>query len=135
MKFNGAVLVENKRINNAYNNYSKINEHHKEVLEAAKEKAIAEVDTWSGFAKWWYKDETPFDMWVKRYRLSFFCSSVHTLYHKEFMSEDTYNWCDRSAWGLKSDMNDLYAFVSCGEPVYLNPHQARLVNEFYKEEE
>lgn len=78
MKFNGAVLVDNKRINNAYNNYSKINEHYKKILEDAKSKAIAEVDTWSGFAKWWYKDESPFDMWVRRYRLNFF-TIIYTL--------------------------------------------------------
>lgn len=135
MKFNGAVLVDNNRINNAYNNYRKINEHYQEVFQSAKGKAITEVDTWSTFAKWWYKKPCHIFMWKMRYDVDGWTPLRRVLWEQEYIDKETHDWLERLDYGLRSDMNDLYAFVSCGEPVYLNAHQARLANEFYKGEE
>ena len=131
--FNGAVLVSNKKIINAlYWNKTYFNYNNKRMRDL-KELAKEHVKHWGKLKRWFNKnnhyDDQDFGIFVSNYinmfdgfedgylKAGLICKKEHKiLYHHSYSRMDCYH--------------DLLAMVECGEPVYLNPTQAKFVNEW-----
>ena len=132
MEFNGAVLVDNEKIQVAIDNANSEWKIAKCLRQTARNVVSKEVESWSKFKRWWWKeddDRGDFGIWLNRNSYMFehemwVYSRFGVINNKDFEL-----WCD--LWetvGLVG--NELEALIGAGKPVYLNPTQARFVNKW-----
>lgn len=142
MEFNGAVLVDNKKIKSACDSYRTwCNNYNKDIVPVAR-KVAEKYETLS----WWTtmfdsKWDSEFYKVMKHvYKINDFRKSHlsalkeaglidYLLYDKYADIEDYLNPSNSSM------CSNLQSMIKCGEPAYLTPEQCKFVNMFYKEEE
>lgn len=142
MEFNGAVLVDNKKIRNACDSYRTwCNDYNKDIVPVAR-KVAEKYKTLS----WW---TTMFDSrWDSEFykvmkhvhKLNDFRKShLECLYMVELIGHSLYDkYADIEDYLSPSNSrmcSNLQSMIKCGEPVYLTPEQCKFVNMFYKENE
>ncbi len=142
MEFNGAVLVDNHKIENALENCSLLKLEYDLEISRCKEKLSSQI----GDLSWWDKslcndgDADWFKVYKRKYKGQYYrCFSNNWLdnfqsvglvseeSYKKFgdMGENYYSYT-KQFWPLSS-------LIKAGTPVYLNHKQADFVNTFYKE--
>ena len=142
MNFDGAVLVDNKRIQNACDNYKVMDKERDSYINNYITTLTKEFEDLSWWQKFWYEDcpvwgLEKFQYVLKKkygvgYRSNWTKDTLRGLYQGGVISEEDY---DKLNFGYYHNiMVDLMTMVRCGEPVYLNPQQARFVNKFYEDE-
>lgn len=130
-EFNGAVLVDNKKIEQAlywYKLYFNANNKRERDLKA---KAKLHVKDYSTIKKWYYSnsgyDDKALGVFACKYinMFDWFCDGylrAGLICKAEYKILMSHNY-DRD-----SLFDDIKAMVSCGAPVYLSPVQARFIN-------
>lgn len=148
MEFNGAVLVDNKKIQSAIENYLEVKTEYLAEEKRCQEVLAAQIDTLSRWEKFWickdYKD------WAKVYHtkyanlfvikdLKYHGSWLYRFYKIGLLSKHTLDKCRLvgeydSLWGKGNLAGTLKTFISAGEPAYLNEEQAEFVVDFCVED-
>lgn len=142
MSFSGAVLVDNKRIQNACDNYKVVSEERNEYVNKFIDILTQEFEGLSWWQKFCYNDDPLWGLekfqYVLKKKYKVFYGGRYSkhnldgLYKGLVISEEVY---DKYNFGYHHDKRyDLMTMIRCGEPVYLNPSQAEFVNRFYNEE-
>ena len=142
MDFNGAVLVYNKRIQNACDNYKVMDKERDKFIKSVTDTLTQEFEGLSWWQKFCYNDDPLWGLEKFRYVLkkkykvrvisNWHKYDLDSLYQGHVISQEDY---DKYDFGYHHGTSiDLMTLIRCGEPVYLNPQQARFVNRFYEEE-
>lgn len=141
MEFNGAVLVCNKKIKNACENYNQIEEDCYSILNPLI-KGLKEEYRNLCWLKRLLHDNSLFGLWDYQYALRV-CHKAkveckwdrveENLLSGGLITKETYREFGKY-FNNYDYTNDLSEMIKCGEPVYLNPQQASFVNKFYKEQ-
>ena len=142
MNFDGAVLVDNRRIQNACDNYKVMSRERAEFINKFITILTQEFEGLSWWQKFCYNDDPIYGLEKFRYVLkkkygvdyysNWYEHDLIGLYKGGVISQEDY---DKLNFGYYHNiMVDLMTMVRCGEPVYLNPQQARFVNKFYEDE-
>tara|TARA_R110000744_G_scaffold279551_3_gene391757 strand:- start:858 stop:1289 length:432 start_codon:yes stop_codon:yes gene_type:complete len=131
--FNGAVMVDSKKIrdalywNKTYYNYN--NKRMRELKKLAKE----HVKSWSRLKRWFnndgYYDDLDFSIFVGKY-VNMFDSLEDGYLSAGLICEKEHKVLRYHSYSCMGTYHDLLSMINCGEPVYLNPEQARLVNDW-----
>lgn len=142
MEFTGAVLVCNKKITSAIENYRKTEKEWDDIWKPVVLRLNKEYGKLSWWKKMWH-DGSAFGLWKWQYVLCVKHNAKNVTckwdrveknlldggvitqgtYDKFKIYFNTYDYCDT-----------LETLSICGEPVYLNTQQAAFVNRFYKGE-
>lgn len=147
MEFNGSVLVDNKKIQSAIENYLEVKTEYLAEEKRCQEVLAAQIDTLSWWEKFWLAD---YDDWGKVYHTKYdhlfvirdhkyYGSWLYRFYKIGLLSKDTldkYRSVEEydSHWSKRNLAGTLETFISAGEPVYLNEEQAKFVVDFCVEE-
>lgn len=142
MEFNGAVLVDNQKIENALGNYKLLKEEYLEIEKGCQDKLAEEVDNLT----WWenFKCDSRDKNWEKVYTQKykgyvssiFYDDWIYKFWKIGLVSEESYKKFEgmgENYYYYIKYFRPLGSLVKAGTPVYLNPEQADFVNTFYKE--
>ncbi len=142
MEFNGAVLVANKKIENALSNYTSLKREYEKEIKRCKDKLASQIDDlswWDNFMceegdKDWFKVyKRKYKGWVsKYYKAWLFRFKGIGLVTEEFHAK--HEDMDLNHYYYEKEVYTLRSLSRAGEPVYLNPEQASFVNRFYTED-
>tara|TARA_R100000951_G_scaffold114219_1_gene118016 strand:+ start:760 stop:1176 length:417 start_codon:yes stop_codon:yes gene_type:complete len=130
-KFNGAVLVDNEKIEQAlcwYKLYFNANNKRARELKA---KAKLHVAGYGKFKKWYYssskREDKELSVFIGKY-LNMFDWLCDGYFRAGLICEAEYKILMTHNYDRDELYGDIKAMISCGKPVYLNPTQARFVN-------
>lgn len=141
MEFTGAVLVCNKKITNAIENYREIEKEWDDIWIPIVKGLIDEYKELSWWKKFWH-DGSAFGVYDYQYVMCIkygakvngkFDSVEKNLLNAGLITQEIYGIFE-TYFNSYDHSDTLEVLVKCGEPVYLNPQQASFVNKFYKEE-
>lgn len=139
MEFNGAVLVSNRKIENALSNYTSLKREYEKEIKRCEDKLASQIGDLSWWDNFMCKDGD--DDWFKVYKRKYkgWVSTYHKawLYHfkeiglvtESFHSK--YEDIDLNHYYYEKEVYTLRVLSRGGEPVYLNPAQASFVNGFF----
>lgn len=145
MEFNGAVLVDNHKIENALENYKLLKEEYLKIEKGCQDKLSEEV----GDLTWWenFKCDVSYD-WKKVYLCryehlfevkdpDFYFSYLYKFYKIGLITRETlYKYRAVEEYNNHYVKKEIYKTLKtleqAGTTVYLNPEQADFVNTFYK---
>lgn len=141
MEFNGAVLVDNQKIENALENCSLLRLEYDLEISRCQEKLASQI----GDLSWWdhIMCEGRRKKWEKVYLRKYngYISSVfyddwiYNFWKIGLVSEESYKKFEdmgENYYYYIKYFRPLGSLVKAGTPVYLNPEQAGFVNTFYK---
>ncbi len=141
MEFNGAVLVDNQKIENALRNCSLWNLEYDLEIARCEEKLASQI----GDLSWWDKflcnegDKDWFKVYKRKYRGAYYrCFRNNWLENFQsvgLISEESYKKFEdigNNYYNYTEHFWPLSSLIKAGTPVYLNPAQADFVNTFYK---
>ena len=147
MKFEGAVQADRERIKQFLEVWEENSDWYDNRIEEITNTATKLLNKWwdekSWLGKWWYGECKELchlgvlKWWLKYEKnvsglgtMSSFLNNNHLIFYLEELNELP---CRARWWTLtlnRSDYRNIENVYKCGEPVYLNPSQAELVNEF-----
>ena len=131
--FKGAVLVCNERIDNAvdqYLRYYNSNQARMRELVIQAEKLISEFSKFKYWVHSRKKDTDPnWNMFIRAY-VPIFDTQVDGFYHAGLICEKERKLLNSHRYNNLDTKCDLVSLIKCGKPVYLNPAQARWVNQW-----
>lgn len=138
MNFNGAVKVDNEKLHKFVQVWDKTLQQYNLAEEQALEWADVEFEKLNWLKKWLYKNEdnkvfkvTALYKEDGKY-FGMFCTFDKILMHLGFLP-DLSRWSD--LFWKKNLAGEIKSLVKCGGPVYLNPAQAKLVEDFINMED
>ncbi len=142
MEFNGAVLVDNQKIENALGNYKLLKKEYDSEIVRCEEKLasqIGDLSWWDNF--WKYKRYGDWaNVYIHKYNghvsSVFYDDWIYNFWKIGLVSEESYKKFEdigENYYYYLKYLRPLGSLVKAGTPVYLNPEQAGFVNTFYKE--
>lgn len=148
MEFNGAVLVDNKKIQSAVENYTKLRLDYLDEEKRCQDELASEINTLSRWEL--FKCNSDFYDWAKVYYTKYKPLSVsvspelqgswlYRFYKIGLLSKDAldkYRLVEEYAndYTKCRIVKTLGMFTLVGEPIYLNEEQARFVGYFCEQE-
>lgn len=142
MEFNGAVLVSNRKIENALNNYLSLKSEYEKEIKRCEDKLASQIGDLSWWDNFMYKDGDKdwFKVYERKYKgkyLRFWRNTwLENFRSVGLVTMETYKvyeYIDDNLPYYGKYASELKSLVQAGEPVYLNPSQASFVNKFYVE--
>lgn len=145
---NGAVQVLPEKLHKALLEYERQKQDLDDIVKIKTDYVINELyPKLTKFKKWWYGQPEhlngngqKFYTACKAYGGSGYSeynslTQFSNLRELKFISEEDYNLCYKfyGYYGESSTYNDLKAMLDCGQPIYVNPSQAKFINEYYRE--
>ena len=147
MNFEGAVQVDRERIKQFLDIWEENSDWYDNRIDEITNTATKLLNEWwsekSWLGKWWYSEYKEvchigvLKWWLKYEKgvrrtgtFSSFFNNRHLTCHLLELNElpPKNRWWDLTL--RRSDHDNIEDLYKCGEPVYLNPSQAGLVNEF-----
>ena len=142
MKFEGAVQVDRERIKKFLEAWEENSDWYDNRMKEVEEEARKFLEDWwnnkSWLGKWWhknYQDYSTVRLWL-RYEKGVY--PARSLFYSNYIDDlikiqelpELNRWENMLTWRRREEYKDIKRLYKCGEPVYLNPSQAGLVNEF-----
>lgn len=146
-QFNGAVQVSPDRVRSALNNFIDIYRQSNGKIKESKQYLVKNNQyKLNSFQRWWYGSKHELEQGEDVYKFKMMCRWHKDCKHTSMLDDYLLNLVDLGlitqeeyednakmfSW-FRTCYRYLKAMLDCGQPIYVNPSQARFINEYYKE--